>query len=218
MKKIKRIFSIVILFAFISQIGSCSLARLEMERFFHYIDDLRIELHNNKASEKKKEKLLKKARERILLIIDTEYVGKLSLGKYFGKIPEKDREEFIDIFKQILAYNIVKTHIPINKIVDQNVNIELLGEKIIHDKKFDIEATVIHTRLITKTVTYNIDFYLHPVGKKFKLYDVNVDGASVLLDYQNQFYSIIEKRGFPVLMTLLREKLKKVNEVNDTQD
>ncbi|MDH4199508.1 MAG: ABC transporter substrate-binding protein [Spirochaetia bacterium] len=189
---------------------SCSPARQQIESFFNYLHDVQIQLHNDKSSEKKKEKLLNKARKRILKIIDTEYVAKISLGKYFDLISDTERTQFTNIFRQILANNIVKTHIPVNKISDQNINVELISEENKHDAIFNMDAIAIHTKFISNSVTYFIDFYLHPSGKTYKLYDVYVDGASVLLDYRNQFYSIIEKKGFPFLLQRLNEKFKEI--------
>ena len=186
---------------------SCSPAAQEMDRFFRYINEVREDLRGNK-SEEKKQKLLTKARARLLTIIDTEYVGQLSLGKYFDDLPEEDKKEFTTIFHQILAYNLVKSYIPIQSVTDQNVIVEMVGEELKHDPVFNVDANIIHTRFINEKIVYYIDFYMHLVGKKYKLYDVHVDGASILKDYQDQFYSIISTKGFPNLLQRLKDKLK----------
>jgi phospholipid transport system substrate-binding protein len=195
----------VLLCGMIVLLGSCNPATQEVDKFFRYINDVRQDLKSNK-SEAKKQKLLTKARKKLLSLIDTEYVGQLSLGSYFYEIPEAEKKEFLKIFHELLAYNLVKSYIPINTVADQNVNVEFIGEEVKLDQVFNLNANVIHIKLIGEKVTYLIDFYMHPVGKKYKLYDVYLDGASVLQDYRNQFYSIISTKGFPHLLDLLKEK------------
>jgi ABC-type transporter MlaC component len=74
-----------------------------------------------------------------------------------------------------------------------------------------VDAIVIHTKIVNDKVWYYIDFYLHKAGKKYKLYDVYVDGASVLMDYQHQFYDIIETKGFSYLLDRLNARFKELD-------
>lgn len=189
---------------------SCSPATQEIDKFFRYINDVRSDLQSGK-SEDKKQKLLTKARKRLLTLIDTEYVGRMSLGKYYDGLSVSEKQEFSRVFHEILAYNLVKTYVPTNFVADQDIKVDFVNEEVKHDPVFNAEANIIHTRFTTDKVVYLIDFYMHPVGKTYKLYDVYVDGASVLLDYQNQFYNMISSKGFPYLLKRLKEKYEQLD-------
>ncbi|MDH4263058.1 MAG: ABC transporter substrate-binding protein [Spirochaetia bacterium] len=188
---------------------SCSPGAQEINNFFQYTNAIKHEMQSNK-SEEKKQKLLTKVRKRLLTFIDTEYVAKKSLGKYFNTLSDNDKNEFILIFHEIMAHNLVKTYIPINNVVDQDVNVEFINEEFKKDEMFNENANIIHMRVIDESIIYYVDFYLHSVEGKFKLYDVHIDGASVLMDYQNQFYGIISTKGFPYLLKRLKEKYEKL--------
>jgi phospholipid transport system substrate-binding protein len=202
-------FKIIILFLVIV-LQSCSPAMQEVDSLLQYINKTRDEIKSF-PSEQKKQTIFKKARKRFLMIIDTEFVAKLSLGKYFQELTSEEKKEYINIFHELMAFNIVKTYIPVGTIIEEDIIVELMYDEHRNDRVFNIDANIIHTRFSSKRVWYYIDFYLHQAGKKYKMYDVRVDGASVLLDYRHQFEEIIRSKGVKYLLDRLRSKYKELD-------
>ena len=63
-----------------------------------------------------------------------------------------------------------------------------------------------------KPSSYAVDYQMYKSGSVWKIYNINVEGASLVTVYRNQFNEIIQKQGIDGLITALRNKaIKKVS-------
>ncbi|MES0489772.1 MAG: ABC transporter substrate-binding protein [Leptospirales bacterium] len=182
----------------------------EVREFIKRIDRMREDLADAKT-DAAKDKIIRKARKNVLRMLDIEEIARLSLGKYFFKFSPDQKEDFFKYFEELMAHQVVMAHVPPDKISSKNADIEVIDEKKRRDKVFKKNAYVVRTRFPHKEVFYNIDFYLHKKKREFKLYDIHVDGASILLDYRKQFYSIIQKKGSDYLIDRIKDKVDTLN-------
>jgi len=99
----------------------------------------------------------------------------------------------------------------------QNVySVTYRGDKYLNTEK---------TRVLDKTQVYvksedirvELDYKLKRESDAWKIYDVIVDGASLLDNYRYQFDSIIKKGGYQDLTRRMRNKLNKMNSEEKTK-
>ena len=64
------------------------------------------------------------------------------------------------------------------------------------------------TNLIRKGVKTPIYYSLQKLGTTWKIYDVKIEGVSLLKNYRTQFSEILLKDRPEGLITMLKEKLK----------
>ena len=160
----------------------------------------------DKVVELTKDKNLKKpgkARERRLAIrkviderFDFEEMSKRSLAVYWQQRSAQERREFISLFTDLLERSYMK------KIEGYN------DEKIVYlDEKIDGKYAVVKTKIVTKrNVEIPIDYRMMDKGGKWEVYDVSIEGVSLVNNYRAQFSKIIRTSSYQELVRRMKSK------------
>jgi ABC-type transporter MlaC component len=134
------------------------------------------------------------------------------LGSYFQEIePRSNKKTFLGLFHELMANRVVEANIPSQKVITGKIPIEIISERVETDDTFDKEAIIVNTKVPHRKQSFKVEFYLYRSEDGLKLYDVHIDEASTLLDFRNQFSSIIKKKGYKHLVKLLRERIQRIN-------
>ncbi|HRP69714.1 MAG TPA: ABC transporter substrate-binding protein [Turneriella sp.] len=181
-----------------------------MQNIINNFESLRTELSEDFSPAKQKE-VAHRARELALTILDVNEIGKLALGKHYEKLTAKQQKDFLGLFHELMANRVVEANIPSQKVISAKIPIEIISERVENDDVFDKEAIIVNTAVPHRKQNFKVEFYLYRTDSGLKLYDVHVDEASTLLDFRNQFSSIIRKKGYKHLVKLLRERIAKIN-------
>jgi phospholipid transport system substrate-binding protein len=65
----------------------------------------------------------------------------------------------------------------------------------------------VRTRIVTKAGTeIPVDYRMHRVGDRWLVYDVTIDGVSLVANYRAQFNKIIQTSSFKGLVDKLKAK------------
>ncbi len=158
-----------------------------------------------KDPELKKSENIEKRRSEVMKIIRNRFdfpeMARRSLGGYWRDITDKDREEFIDLFTQLLreAY--------IGKIEAYT------DEKITYKKEDSIAPGLAEVRTFVITPNNEIPVYYRCmlVGKDWKVYDLVIEGVSLVNNYRSQFQRIILRESYKGLITRLKAKIKEID-------
>jgi phospholipid transport system substrate-binding protein len=137
-------------------------------------------------------------------IFDFGEIARRSLGRYWQPLSEAQRTEFVGLFGDLLERSYIS-------------KIELYGgEKIIYSgERMDGDLAVVGTKIITKNGTeVPIDYRLFRRGDNWKVYDVNIEGISLVSNYRTQFNKIIQSNGYNTLVD--RMKAKQTESLEDT--
>lgn len=78
-------------------------------------------------------------------------------------------------------------------------------------KPGDPSVVVIHARVPKDDLETDIAFKWKANGDALQIVDVTFDGASLLIDYQNQFGRIIAKKGVDGLLAVIADRLAKLS-------
>lgn len=206
-----RRFKLVILAFFLVATGLSAGEGLEyMQNIINNFEKLRGELATDFTPEKRKD-VSGRAREMALQILDVREIGKLALGKQYTKLTAAQQDDFLGLFHELMANRVVEANIPSQKVITGKIPIEIISERVETDDVFEKEAIIVNTRVPHRKQSFKVEFYLYRSEDGLKLYDVHIDEASTLLDFRNQFSSIISKKGYKHLVKLLRERIQKIN-------
>jgi phospholipid transport system substrate-binding protein len=149
------------------------------------------------ANEEKRRKELKAAIGRIF---DYREMAKRSMGFHWKTITSVQQNEFVDLFSTLLENSYA------GKIESYN------KEKIVYDKEL-VEGNYaqVNSRVITpKRDEYSLDYRLLREGNKWMIYDVVIEGVSLVSNYRTQFNSIINGQGYDALVKKMRTKSEEI--------
>ena len=124
--------------------------------------------------------------------------AKRSLGKHWQSLSEQDRQEFTGLFADLLERGYVAR-------IE-----EYSGEKILYTgDNVDADTATVKTKFTTKKGTeIPIDYRMLRKGDRWLVYDVSVEGLSLVGNYRGQFNKIIETSSYQDLV----KKMKARNE------
>ena len=143
-----------------------------------------------------------KSRERLKILediigqrFDYEEMGKRTLGKHWKQLSEADQQEFVRLFQRFLS----KTYAGnVDGFSDEQV--QYLKER----RKGDFAE--VQTAVTSDKATTSIYYRLLKISNTWKVYDVVIDGVSLVKNFRSQFGRIIEAESAKGLLEKLRTK------------
>lgn len=116
-------------------------------------------------------------------IFDFKLMAKLALGrKYWPELSEKNRKKFIDLFvERLKATYIDKLSLYTN-------------EKVAYESPVQNGIKIqIPTKVISKNKNYSMLYKLYKSSDGYKIYDIEIEGVSLISTYRSQFNDILSK-------------------------
>ena len=125
--------------------------------------------------------------------------GALSLGKHWKKISKKQKKEFLKIFKKYINNYIVEK---IDLYTNQKIDI---GEAKIVKKG----RAKLNIGILSGGEALQVTFKLRKNKKKaWRVWDVDIEGVSLITTFRSQFSGVLKKNSFDVLLEKLRNPTK----------
>ena len=159
-------------------------------------------LRDEKTSIKQNPALLHEmVTENVMPYFDFERMARWTLGKYWRNANPQQREEFVKEFRTLLVRSYGRV------LVDYaDAEIVYLPFRMKDDDtqvKVHTELSRPHDNLVK--ITYN----LHSTTNGWKVYDVVIEGVSLVTNYRSTFMSMVRKDGIDQLIYLLASKNNK---------
>ena len=128
-------------------------------------------------------------------------MAKLSIGKaHWSEFNTKQRTEFINLFTmQFQSFYIDKLDL------FSNEEIIFKPATVVQKKKVQIP-----TILLSKGKKYSILYKMSNTKNGWKIYDITIEGVSLIHTYRSQYNHILESGEVEDLLTKMREKKKKI--------
>jgi phospholipid transport system substrate-binding protein len=130
-------------------------------------------------------------------IFDWEETARRSLGTHWQQRTPAEREEFVRVFADLLERSYIS-------------KIELYdGEKIGYaGDTIDGNQAIVRTRLVNKHgnemgVNYKM---LRRDGDRWKVYDVEIEGVSLVANYRTQINNLLRRTSYPELVRTMKSK------------
>jgi phospholipid transport system substrate-binding protein len=129
---------------------------------------------------------------------DYEEMGKRTLGREWKKLNPGQQKEFIELFQQFLSNTYAG-----------NVD-GFTGEQVEYIKeRRKGKFAEVQTKVISKKLTIPLDYRLLKNSNSWRVYNVIIDGVSLVKNFRGQFSRIIKGTGFEGLLDKLRSKTAK---------
>lgn len=136
--------------------------------------------------------------EFVLPNFDFEYMSQLVLGKYWRKTTAAEKSAFTDQFRMLLVRTYANS---LTNYSDQEV------EYLPWRPGADPDDTKVGVEIIPAAgPSIPIDYALHRVAGKWKVYDVSVDGLSLVTNYRRSFGKKVKDEGVAALISDLKAK------------
>jgi len=144
--------------------------------------------------------------EEISPSFDFREISKRVMGQYWGNLLDEERSEF-----EVLFTN----HIKISYIIGKTN--PLFGKEIVSIReKMSNKFAKVQTELLTKTEKeVSADFYLYNKNGEWKIYDLVIEGVSIVNNYRSQINSTISKNSFKNLVQIMRQNQGKGYETSE---
>jgi len=141
-------------------------------------------------------------RELIALVqgrFDFSEMARSALGRHWKTLSDDQRQQFVTVFIAFLedAY--------IGKVENY------AGQPIqfANETQLDSDDVEVATNILqSQGDPVQVNYLMRQEGGEWKVYDVTVDSISIIANYRNQFNRVINDKGFPALMSAMREKQK----------
>lgn len=137
-------------------------------------------------------------------IFDFEEIARRSLAQHWRALTPDQRKVFVQLFSDVLerAY--------ISKIeLYSGEPIQYTGERVSDD------LATVTTKMITKKGTeVPIDYRLHRRDSRWLVYDVIIEGVSLVSNYRTQFNTIIQTASYAELVKKLRSRAEALHAPN----
>jgi len=162
--------------------------------------DKALEILSNE--ELKKPENIPERRELLKQIIherfDFEEMSKRSLALHWSKRSLEERKEFVSLFGELLERSYIKK-------IERYSN-----EKVLYiDESIEDNYAVVKTKVITnKGNEIPINYRLMKVDSKWLIYDVVIEGVSLIKNYRTQFNKIIRNHSYEMLVKRMKNKLE----------
>lgn len=139
--------------------------------------------------------------ENVMPYFDFERMAQWTLGKYWRNASQQQREEFVKEFRALLVRSYGRTLVDFT-----DAEIVYLPFRMKDDEtqvKVQTELSRPHNNSV------KITYKLHSTSSGWKVYDVAVEGISLVTNYRSTFMSKVRQEGLDQLIYLLASNNKK---------
>jgi phospholipid transport system substrate-binding protein len=196
-------FFFVLVFAVstLSQAGEpTETIRKTADKIIAIVSDPELQPSGKDADDKKPKtkKMNRMIREVVDEQFDWEEFSRRTLARHWRDRTEQEKKEFIHLFGKLLE----RTYL--DKVEGYS------GEKVIYlDEKVDGDYAIVNVKIITeKEMEIPVKYRLKKKGNKWFVYDVVIEGVSLVNNYRTQFNSIIVRYKYEGLINRLRAKVE----------
>ena len=163
-----------------------------VDEIISILQDEKLAVSTRKAERKK----------RVVTIVEKKFdfrdMSMRALAKHWQERSPEEQDRFVFLFKTLLE----NTYIA--KIETYS------GEKVVFKKAaLQGNKAIVYSDLIRKSVETPVNYKLKSNEDRWLVYDVEVEGVSLVNNYRTQFASILSKENFAGLITRLEEKVSK---------
>jgi len=143
-------------------------------------------------------------RDRMRAIIDARFdfraMSQRTLAVNWKKASGAEQQQFVDLFTQLIQNSYV------GKIeAYTNETVEYPAEKVKGRK------AVVDTLIVTSSKEIPIDYRVYLKDDQWYVYDVIIEGVSLISNYRSSYQEIVNREGFSGLLARMEEKIRELD-------
>lgn len=130
---------------------------------------------------------------------DYEEMSRRALGAPWNQLADKEKQEFVALFKTLLT----------NSYADKIETYSGEGVQYINERT-EKEYAEVRTKVLTGKTEIPLDYRMLNKAGDWRVYDVVLDGVSLVNNYRGQFSKILKSSNYADLVDQLRKKSEKI--------
>lgn len=131
---------------------------------------------------------------------DFRAMSQRTLATNWKKASEEQQQEFVKLFSQLLENTYISR---VEAYTDEKVDYP--GEKVKGNK------AVVETLILTANADIPIDYKVYQKKNgEWWVYDVIIEGISLISNYRSSYQEIVKKEGFDGLITKMKDKIREL--------
>ena len=145
-----------------------------------------------------RQRMLKLAEDKVLPHIDFREAARLALGRSWARATPEQRRQVVAEFRAML----VRTYA---SAIDayRGQTLQVLPVRM---KPADTDVTVRNRYLRPGATPVAIEYQMHKTAQGWKIYDIVVEGVSLVITYRSEFDAVVKQDGIEGLIRRLAEK------------
>jgi phospholipid transport system substrate-binding protein len=147
--------------------------------------------------------LYKLVDEVFLPVFDTDYAGRLVLGKHWRTATDEQRQKFIDTFYDFLLRSYARYVLRFER---DKVKI-LPASSAVPDPKNTVVKSVMQ---LEDGTSLPVNYSLRQTKDGWRAFDVRIEGISYVQNYRNQFNAEIKAKGIDAVIARLQADAAKL--------
>ena len=132
---------------------------------------------------------------------DYVYLSRMTLGRNWLKLDDSQRSEFVDLYRQLLEKNYKGQLL---KYTDEKVVFN--KQTMLSDTKAEVDSNV-----VSSDKKIPITYRLIQRDGDWKVYDLVIEGISMVSNYRTQFNDILSRQTPAEMLAILRKKVTDKN-------
>jgi len=129
-------------------------------------------------------------------IFDFGEMSKRTLGRHWEQRTPAERQDFARLFTQLIQRTYFSR-------IDEHGSEKTVFRSETVDRGHAVVRT---TLLLARDVQMPLDYSMHSVGDRWRVYDLSIDGISLVANYRAQFNRIIRSSSYADLVTRLKSR------------
>jgi phospholipid transport system substrate-binding protein len=128
---------------------------------------------------------------------DYVYLSRMTLGRYWLNFDDDQRSEFIALFRQLLEKNYM------------GQLLQYSDEKVVFRRQTMLSETraEVSSNVVARDKTIPIAYRLIRRDDDWKVYDLVIEGVSLVSNYRTQFNDILSRQTPAEMLSILRKKV-----------
>lgn len=150
---------------------------------------------------------------------DVRELCRLALDKHWAERTPQEQDSFVDLMIRLLEKKAIFSKEQGQKKAEKKKSKTVYQVTYEGDKPLTAGQTALALSLVhipSENLKIELNYKLKKEGNAWKIYDVVVDGASLLDNYKYQFDKIIAKEGYPNLIHRMESKLQELQQKDKT--
>lgn len=137
-------------------------------------------------------------------MFDFKEISQRAVARNWKRFTDAEKKAFVDVFAQFLG----NTYIDKIQGEYHNEKIVYLGQEILQEVYAEVR-----TQIVRETVEIPVNYRMRKYDDgQWRVYDIIVEGVSLVKNYRTQFASILKKKKPSQLIDQLNEKLTEQNQ------
>jgi phospholipid transport system substrate-binding protein len=145
-----------------------------------------------------RQKAIKLAEEKILPHVDFEEATRLAVGRAWAQATPEQKKRLVSEFRNMLVRTYSNAIQPY-----QGQQMKVMPVRM---KPGDTEVTVQNQFIRPGAQPVKIDYSMRKTEKGWKIYDIVVEGVSLVLTYRSEFDAVVKQAGIDGLIKRLAQK------------